>query len=274
MNDALIVTIYVVIDETMQTLGHQSHSLAALSDAEVLTVAVVAAHAFGNHQRRALDMLYYRGYLTTRLSPSRFNRRLHALAAWLSLLGQTVGTCVVQAQAAICDFVIDSLPVPVCRRVRARRCGKVRGRVYCGYCAAKQEKFFGWRLHLVCTTNGVPVACVLLPASYHDLTPIHELLYELPPGAYVYADKAYNSADDEATILADTGVHLVPLRKDNMVPNTWAEGLGLRAFRKTIETVNSQFEAMGLQRLRARTNAGFEIKVQASVLALACANAD
>jgi hypothetical protein len=74
--------------------------------------------------------------------------------------------------------------------------------------------------------------------------------------------------------LADTGVHLVPLRKDNMVPNTWAEGLGLRAFRKTIETVNSQFEAMGLQRLRARTNAGFEIKVQASVLALACANAD
>ena len=122
MNDALIVTIYVVIDETMKTLGHRSHSLAALSDAEVLTVAVVAAHTFGNHHRRALDMLYHLGYLTTRLSPSRFNRRLHALAAWLSLLVHTVGTCVVQAQAAICDFVIDSLPVPVallplrCRR--------------------------------------------------------------------------------------------------------------------------------------------------------------
>lgn len=235
-----------------------------------------AAHACGNHQRRALDLLYHLGYLTTRLSPSRFNRRLHALAAWLPLLVETIGTCVVQAQAAICDFVIDSLPVPVCRRVRARRCGKVRGRAYCGYCAAKKEKFFGWRLHLVCTTDGVPVASVLLPASYHDLTPIHELLYGLPPGAYayVYADKAYNSADDEASILAETGVHLVPIRKDNMVPNTWAEGLGLRAFRKTIETVNSQFEAMGLQRLRARTNAGFELKVQASMLALACAKAD
>jgi hypothetical protein len=274
MNDALIVTIYVVIDETMKTLGHQSHSLAALSDAEVLTVAVVAAHAFGNHQRRALDMLYALGYLTTHLSPSRFNRRLHALAAWLSLLVETVGAGVVQAQAAICDFVIDSLPVPVCRRVRARRGAKVRGRAYCGYCAAKQEKFFGWRLHLVCTTDGVPVACVLLPAGYHDLTPIHELLYGLPPGAYVYADKAYNSADDEASILSATGVHLVPLRKDNRAPNTWAERCGLRTFRTTIETVNSQCEAMGLQRLRARTNAGFELKVQASVLALACANMD
>jgi hypothetical protein len=274
MNDALIVTIYVVIDETMAALGHQSHSLAALSDAEVLTVVVVAAHACGNHQRRALDLLYYMGYLTTRLSPSRFNRRLHALAAWLSLLVETVGAAVVQAQAAICDFVIDSLPVPVCRRVRARRCGKVRGRAYCGYCAAKQEKFFGWRLHLVCTTDGVPVASVLLPASYHDLTPLHELLYGLPRGAYVYADKAYNSAPDEESLLAVTGVHLVPVRKDNMAPNTWAERCGLRTFRKTIETVNSQCEAMGLQRLRARTNAGFELKVQASVLALACANLD
>jgi len=98
------------------------------------------------------------------------------------------------------------------RRVRAWRCRKVRGRAYCGYCAAKKEPFFGWRLHLVCTTGGVPVAYALLPASQHDLTPIHELLYRLPA------------------------------------------------------------EAMGLQRLRARTNAGFDLKVHASVLALACTN--
>src|SRR5207237_9561148 len=115
----------------------------------------------------------------------------------LSLLVETVGTAVVQAQAAICDFVIDSLPVPVCRRVRARRCGKVRGRAYCGYCAAKQEKFFGWRLHLVCTTDGVPVACVLLPASYHALTRLHDLLYALLAGAYVYAHKASTRTADE-----------------------------------------------------------------------------
>ncbi len=272
MNDALIVTIYVLVDETMKALGHQSHSLAALSDAEVLTVAIVAAQAYGNHHRRALETFYALGYLTARLSPSRFNRRVHALAAWLPLLAGLVGAAVVRAQAAICDFVADSLPVPVCRRVRAGRCGKVRGRAYCGYCAAKHEKSFGWRLHLVCTTDGVPVACALLPAGYHDLTPIHELLYGLPRGAYVYADKAYNSAADEASLRAETGVQLVPLRKDNMVPNTWAERCGLRTFRLTIETVNSQLEAMGLQRLRARTHTGFELKVHASVLALACTN--
>ena len=149
----------------------------------------------------------------------------------------------------------------------------MRGAAYCGYCAAKGEKFFGWRLHLVCTVAGVPVAFDLLPASLHDLTPVHELTYGLPAGASAYGDKAYNSRRDEATILAETGVRLVPLRKANMRPNLWADKLALRAYRKAIETVNSQLEAMGVQRLHARTTAGRELKVEASLLALACANA-
>jgi hypothetical protein len=272
MNDALIVAIYVVVDETMRRLGHRSHVLARVSDAEVVTVAVVAAKYFANNHERALWALYGRGYLSGRLSTSRFNRRVHALADWLVLLLDVLGALVVHGQALICDFVVDSFPVPVCRRVRARRCRKVRGRVYCGSCAAKKEKFFGWRLHLVCTLDGVPVAFELLPASYHDLTPIHELTAALPAGAHVYADKAYNSAPDEASILSATGVRLVPLRKDNMIPNTAAEQAGLRAFRKTIETLNSQLEAMGVQRLRARTNAGLHLKVHASLLAVTCAN--
>jgi hypothetical protein len=105
-----------------------------------------------------------------------------------------VGTGVVRAQAASCDFAFDSLPVPGCRRVRAGRCGHVRRRDYCGYCVAKNAKVFGRRLHLVCSTDGVPVACVVLPASDHDLMPSHELLYGLPPSAYIYADKADNRA--------------------------------------------------------------------------------
>jgi hypothetical protein len=67
-------------------------------------------------------------------------------------------------------FMIDSLPLPVCRRVRARRCRKVRGRECCGSCAAKREQFCGWRVHLVCRPDGVPVRVQMLPAGMHDLT--------------------------------------------------------------------------------------------------------
>ena len=94
-------------------------------------------------------------------------------------------------------------------------------RAYCGYCAAKKEKFFGWRLHLICTPSGIPVSFHLMPAAFHDLTPIHELAFVLPFGARLFGDKAYNSAPDETTILDETGVRLIPVRRANMQPHAW-----------------------------------------------------
>ncbi len=100
------------------------------------------------------------------------------------------------------------------------------------------------------------------------------MTYALPEGAAAYADKAYNAADDEATILAEAGVRLVPIRKANMRPNRWADKLALREYRKRVETLYRQLEAMSLQRLHARTNAGLELKVHASLLAAVITNAN
>ncbi len=154
MDDDFMVTAFVVIDKTMAALGHRDDVRARASDAEVLTVAVVAAKYFPSHLARALAMLRLGRYLSGPLSVSRFSRRLHRLADWLGLLLEALGALFAGGEA----FLIDSMPVPVCRRARARRCRKVSGRAFCGFCAAKQERFFGWRLHLVCTTGGVPVA--------------------------------------------------------------------------------------------------------------------
>ncbi len=269
MNDGVIVATFVVLDEVLTAAGHRDHVLARVGDAEVLTVAVVAAAYFQNHHERAVQVMQGMRYLSGPLSVSRFNRRLHALAPWLEALLEVLSALFTTGAA----FVVDSLPVPVCRRVRARRCRKVRGREFCGYCAAKRERFFGWRLHLVTTPGGVPVAFTLLPASLHDLTPVHELTVGLPAEAATYAGKAFNSAADEASILAEAGVRLVPIRRQNMAPNTWLDKLALREHRKRIETTNSQLEGMGVQRLRARTNPGFELKVHASLVALTIINA-
>lgn len=116
----------------------------------------------------------------------------------------------------------------------ARRCKQVRGRAFCGQCAAKREQFFGWCLHLVCTTDGIPVAFDLLLV-----------------GVPVYGDKGDNAAADEATILADSGVRLVPIRKANMAPYRWADKLALRA----------------------RTSPGLQLKFHAALLAVTITNA-
>ena len=121
--------------------------------------------------------------------------------------------------------------------------------------------------------NGMPVSFQLLPAALHDLTPIHERAFVVPPDARLFGEKAYNSAADEATMLDETDVRLIPVRRANMQPHVWfRDDLELRDYRHTSETVNSQCEKMGLERLYARTNPGFELQVLATIIALSCTN--
>jgi len=268
MNDTIIVTSYVVIDDRLKAWAIPQHSLQQMSDAEIITVAMVAALYFHNHHERALWVLYHSGYLSQALSTSRFNRRLHRLAEVLYAVLDILADLWRQGEV----FILDSLPLPVCRRIRARRCRKVHGSAYYSRCPAKDERFFGWRLHLICSGDGLPVAFELLPARAHDLNAIHDLTASLSSGARVFADKGYNSAADEAALWQALGVRLIPKRKKNMQPHSWADDYDLHLYRQRIETVGSQLVNMGLQQLHARTAAGFALKVLASLLALTFSN--
>ena len=124
MNDEWIIPTFVVIDTVLEHLGHRSDVRAHVPDSEILTIAVVAAKYFANHHERAVCVLRAGGYLSGSISVSRFNRRLHALTTWLNLIAATVAELFTQGEV----FVVDSTPLAVCRRVRARRCRKVRGR--------------------------------------------------------------------------------------------------------------------------------------------------
>ena len=278
MDDIKIITVYVIIADILSGLGHQSHQLAQVSDAEILTIAVVSAMYFQNHHQQTLFVMRGLRYITRSISTSRFSRRLHALAQLLEYIVGAVGQLFAQGEV----FIIDSLPLPVCKSVRATRCRKINGslpcaRAYFGKCAAKRWAFFGWRLHLICTPQGVPVTFQMLPASWHDLSPIYELTMELPTASCVYADKGYISSLVKRTLRPAPsrhreGVYLVAWHKKSMQPNTFEEWCGLKRYRHLIETALSQLVSMGIQRLHARTNQGFSIKVLASLLALTCTN--
>ena len=276
MDDIRIITVYCIIADVLRSLDHQSHKLAQVSDAEILTIAVVSAMYFQNHHEQTLFVMKGMRYITKALSTSRFSRRLHALAPLLEYIVAVLGQLFAVGEA----FIIDSVPIPVCKYVRAWRCRKIDaharlGRTYFGKCAAKKWHFYGWRLHLICTPAGVPVSFEMLAGGLHDLTPIYELTFGLPKGASVYADKGYISALVKRTrrpTKQRDGVHLVAWHKKNMKPNSFLEWCGLKQYRSLIETANSQLEKMGIQALHARTNQGLTIKVLASLLALTCIN--
>ena len=119
MDDTFIVTAYSIIADTMAGVGHQSHCLARVSDAEILTVAVVAAKYFHNHQERALCVMIRLGYLCP-LSVSRYNRRLHALASWLEAMLVLLGELFAKGEVFICQSASAFTPGAAKRSVVKR----------------------------------------------------------------------------------------------------------------------------------------------------------
>lgn len=267
MNDLYIVTVYVVIDDVLKAMNYQDDVRAQSSAAEVLTIAVVAAKYFQNHHERSVCLLQRLGY-TGKLSLSRFNRVLHRLQAYLYQIASFLGEIFAQNQI----FIIDTSPVPICHWVRRKRCRKLQGQAYQGYCVSKKERYYGWQLHLVCDTQGHPVSFELLPAAWDELTAVHDLLAVLPAGSLVVADKGYISYKDEILSYRHAGVRLIPKYRKNMRGNSPEDAHLIQTHRSMIETVNSQLEKMGLQRLHARTNSGIALKVLASLVALTFTN--
>ena len=169
--------------------------------------------------------------------------------------------------------MLGSMPVPVCKRARAllpqgARPGLLR--LWRGQARAVLRLAAAPGLLADRRAGG------LRPGAGRAArpAPLHALTHGLPAGATVYGDKGDNAAPDEATILADAAVRLVPIRKANMAPNLRADKLALRACRKRIETLYSQLAAMVLQQLHARTNPGLALKVHAALLAATSTNAD
>jgi hypothetical protein len=110
-----------------------------------------------------------------------------------------------------------------------------------------------------------------LPARWDELVPVQHLLAELTEGATIVADKGYINYKDEILVY-QSGSRLIPKYRKNMRGNSMKDAQIIRQHRYMIETVKSQLEKMGLQRLHARTNAGIALKVLASLVALTFTN--
>ena len=263
--DTIITTIYVVIDTICKKMLSVPPQKQKMTDAEIVTIAVCSALFFNSNHEKALVWLNIGGYFPEVLSLSRFNRRIHRTKAFIEYCFESISEIFLSGEL----YIEDSMPLPVCKRARASRNKKVRGREYYGYCVAKKEKFFGFRLHLIVDPDGLPVSLAILPAAYHDLTPLYEITSPLPQDTTVIGDKAYNCQLVESG-LAELGIFLMPKRRKNM-KRQWSlfQERFILSRRRQIETSFSILsEVMGANRFKTRTLDGLLLKTYAAVLAL------
>src|SRR5579859_5737446 len=190
-----------------------------LSDAELVTLAVMQAllgypseARWIRHARAHLGHLF--GYLP---GQSGYNRRLRAAAGLIATMIRLLA-----ADTSLWtddEWVVDSTPVECGRSRETASRSDLAGWAEYGYCASHSRYFWGLRLHLVCTLQGLPVAFALAGAKADERDVLTGMFTADPdlvtarPGQTLIGDKNYYGRDFEAA-LAGAGITLLrPARK-------------------------------------------------------------
>lgn len=265
-----ILTMYCLSADLLKAMDYQDDPQTKLSTAEVMTVPLVAAAFFGGKIEWARGFLIEHGYFTQPLSQSRLNRRLHALPpeVWQTLwalLGE-----VFKQHNPDGAYVLDSLPVPVCDNIRIKRCKLFQGEAHRGYCASKRRYFYGLKVHLVITGSGCPVEFVLTPGGTADVSALKLLDFDLPPGATLLGDRAYNDYQEEDLLQEAGAITLQPQRKKGSKrPLPACLEFLAKPVRQRVETTFSQVTSLFPKHINAVTAQGFILKVTCFLLAFA-----
>jgi hypothetical protein len=154
------------------------------------------------------------------------------------------------ARTADCH-VIDGFPMRVCQRARAPGSKVLKAEADSGYCAAKDEHYYGLKANLLIDLRGVVVGITLTAANIDERDSAYDLLQMIE--GLLLGDKGYIRPQFKADCAA-LGIDLQTPLRINLAerrPRWWLRLL--RRLRKRIETVISQLEQrFGLAKTRAR----------------------
>jgi hypothetical protein len=276
--DTLAVALYVKTDELLKAAPQLAPWRPAvgiapkLSDAELVCLAVLQALLGFCSEARWLRYAdrHLRHLFPYLPKQPGYNKRLRAAA---DLLRQVIGVLASDTSWWTDDvWVADSTPVECGRSRETTKRSDLAGWAAYGYCASHSRYFWGLRLHLVCTLQGLPVGFALAGAKADERQVLLGILAADPtlvaarPGQTLIADKHYYGRQFEAA-LAACGVRLLrPARKGE------AQRPGAQLFRplrQVIESINQTFKGqLDLERHGGHTPAGVVVRVLQRILAL------
>lgn len=267
MDELQLILIYCMSSDMLKAMNNQEDKQRKMSDAEVMTLAIVAAIKYGGNFEKARKDLARPNYMPKMLSKSRLNRRIHALSNYIYILIRILGNYWKEINKESI-YIIDSYPVQVCDNIRIKESKIYQGEEYRGYSASKRRYFYGLKIHLCVTKNGQPVEFFLTPAATNDTDSLKLYLFDLPEGSTIYGDKAYNDYSIEDILKEAANITLLPYRKSNSLRPLAPHIRYLQTlYRQAVETSFSLIERLLPKSIHSVTSKGFELKCALFVLA-------
>lgn len=205
--------------------------------------------------------------LTSRIDRSVYNRRKRRLFYYRDLLRREIAHSISSQDY----YIVDSMPLEVCKLSRSTRSLICKENYETapdkGYCASQSSNYYGYKLHAVCTIDGVFTDFDLSQASIHDIHYLKDIK-QLYHNCTILGDKGYLSIDYQRDLFSTNQIRLeVPMRKNqhDYKPQAYI----FRKSRKRIETLFSQLcDQFMIRRNYAKSFDGFKNRILSKIMAL------
>jgi hypothetical protein len=277
--DTLLTALYVELeDRVLPRLGwsraHRPGRKPVLTDAELLCLAVAQQLLQVASERRWIRYVHTHlaGLFPHLPNQSGYSKRLRAAGPLISKVITELARDTPSWEEHL--RLLDSTPLPCAASRETVKRSELAGDAGYGYCASHSRYFWGFRLYLITTLEGMPIVWGLANPKLGEREAVAALLsadtdHELiRAGDVILGDKGFAGAEFEAFLREELGAHLVrPDRKDE--PARFGK---LARVRQWIESVFDTAKGLlTLEQHGGRILAGVYARVAARLLALAAA---
>jgi hypothetical protein len=199
---------------------------------------------------------------------SQYNRRKKYLFNLMDKVRSAIANRFIEFEEF---YIVDSMPLEICKLSREKR-AKVCKQAYetspdKGFCASQNMYFYGYKLHGVCSVNGVFHSIDLTKASVHDNEILKDLNSQMSDSVLL-GDKGYIGKQIQLNLFESANIRLqTPMRnnQENFMPYPKA----FRKARKRLETLFSQLcDQFMIRRNYAKNFEGFRTRILSKITAL------
>jgi hypothetical protein len=274
--DTFLIGLYLIVCDWLHAEGQhyirpQGGAPPACTDGELLTLLL--AHQLTQatwHERRWLRWLAHNGYrawFPHLPSQSAYNRRARNLAGVLRAFRVYLAREVLEELPP--EAVVDGTPIHVRHWRRHGKHHLALPEADLGYCAAKREFFYGYRLVALVTRQGIIIDWVLIPARADERDGLDALLADEEQWR-IWGDKGFLDAARQAAWAEEQQVAVItPHRRNQKAQLPAAEQREVAVVRPIVETTFAQAkEYVDLERPRVHTFSGLATRLSAKLTAL------
>lgn len=210
----------------------------------------------------------YKRQFPNLIERSKYNIRRRRLFFKIEEIRKIIADKIINAENI---FIIDTMPLEVCKLSRASRAKICREDFETmpdkGFCASQNTYFYGYKLHGLCTIDGIFTSYDLTKASVHDIHYLKDIRQKIS-NAFLLGDKGYISEEVQIDLFHSENITLqTPLRSNQ--DKYKKQPYVLRKSRKRIETLFSQLcDQFMIRRNYAKSFDGFRTRVISKISAL------